>query len=122
MILTESKLDWLRLSLVKGLGAPSFIKLLQAFHSPRAILQADAAELAGIVKPRAVKALQAGPDTDKFNQTLQWLALQGNGFVTLECPEYPRLLLQLADPPPWSAPEAEAPDSGAKPYWITTAT
>jgi DNA processing protein len=44
--------------------------------------------------------VQRGPDPRLLETTLQWLALPGNRLLTFADTEYPRQLLQIANPPP----------------------
>ncbi|MFC4159909.1 DNA-processing protein DprA [Chitinimonas lacunae] len=92
--------DWLGLSLIKGLGPIRTVKLLQAFGSPRAVLDAGAAALRAHLPEQVVAAVRAGPDPDLLAHSLAWLDDPANRLITLADPDYPRLLLDTADPPP----------------------
>lgn len=92
--------DWLGLSLISGLGPVRIVKLLQAFGSPRAALDAGATALRAHLPDAAVSALRAGPDPALLARTLDWLDQPGNRLLTLADPDYPQSLLETADPPP----------------------
>ena len=46
-----------------------------------------------------IDALQAGPETAEFDAAQTWLDQPGNSLMTLADPDYPRALLEIADPP-----------------------
>lgn len=92
---------WLRLSLLDGLGPQSLRKLLVARGSPRDILTASARDLAAVVPNNLVSAIRGGGAADEaLDKVEQWLADPANHVVTLADAEYPRALLEIADPPP----------------------
>lgn len=93
---------WLRLSLLDGLGPQSLRKLLSAHGSPQNILAANARDLAAIVPAKLVAAIREGGATDKpLARVDQWLAADDlNQVVTFADADYPRALLEIADPPP----------------------
>lgn len=92
---------WLRLSLLDGLGPQSLRKLLVAHGSPRDILAAAARELAAVVPNNIVSAIRSGGAADEaLDKVGQWLADPANHVITLADTEYPRALLEIADPPP----------------------
>jgi DNA processing protein len=86
---------WLRLTLVPGLGPAALRELLGKYGLPEQIL-AHKREL-----PRA---LAAALDSEAANaaaeQALAWLERPGNALVTLADEDYPKALLEIADPPP----------------------
>ena len=93
---------WLRLAQAPGLGFMTAHRLLSAFGSPAAVFDAGAAQLQDLVGDKLARALLAPPSptvlalTDK---TLAWAALDGNQLLTLADDAYPRLLLEIPDPP-----------------------
>ncbi len=91
---------WIRLSLIDGLGPATFRKLLSVFGLPDQILGASHANLSRIV-PKAM-ALQTLQETHEAQiaATLDWAGQDGNTILTLADEAYPRLLLEIADPPP----------------------
>lgn len=92
---------WLRLSLIDGLGPQSLRKLLIAHGTPQDILAAGARELAATVPDSLAAAIRGGgaPD-DALGAVAQWLSDPANHVITLADAEYPRALLEIADPPP----------------------
>lgn len=92
--------SWVRLSLIEGLGPATFRKLLSAFGLPGHILGASHASLCRTVPAdMARRILDERRDTEVAT-TLAWAALEGNTILTLADDAYPRLLLEIADPPP----------------------
>jgi len=91
---------WLALSLISGLGDESTRKLLAAHGGPAEVLAASRANLTRIVKPQIAENIALGPDPAKLAAALKWLEDPANSIVTLADADYPKLLLNIADPPP----------------------
>jgi DNA processing protein len=91
---------WIRLSLVEGLGPATFRKLLSAFGLPESILAASQAELCRVVPPALALKILAEPSDSAITAALEWSAQKNNAIVTLADVAYPRLLLEIPDPPP----------------------
>ncbi len=91
--------DWLRLTLVPGVGGETQRRLLKAFGSPEAVFAAGGPALAGVVGPALAERLRHHDCTAGIEAALAWTAEPGGHVVTLGDPEYPRLLLDSADPP-----------------------
>jgi DNA processing protein len=90
---------WLRLALAPGVGNTSLIRLLTAFGSPEAVLASGRSALTAHLSPAQCDALLADPDAALLDATLAWLAQPGNSLMTLADEDYPRALLEIADPP-----------------------
>jgi len=91
---------WLQLTLTPGFGAAAIRKLLSQFGLPENVLAARRAELAQFASADAVRALDSEAVALAVERALEWLALPGHAIVTLADAAYPRLLLEIADPPP----------------------
>ncbi len=101
----SSTADWLRLCLIPGTGDSAIRKLLGAFGLPAQVFAASSADLT-----RAAGEAQAGRvraalhDDPAINaavaRALDWLEGADNHIVTLADADYPRALLDTADPPP----------------------
>ena len=100
MVRDQETIAWIRLGLVVGLTPSGFRKLLAALATPEAICAADHATLARIVSVDVAAAVVRGPDAKRLETTLQWLEEPGNHVVTFADHGYPRLLLEITDPPP----------------------
>jgi DNA processing protein len=97
---TERLRDWLRLLHTPGLGPRRVARLLEAFGTPAAALQADARAwaAAGVASGPGdgIATREAGVDAD-----LDWLARDARHHIlTCDDTRYPPLLAELPDPPP----------------------
>lgn len=103
--------DWLRLWRILEQSSQSAHFLLQAFSSPAAALLAEsAAWRAAGVAPQKVRRLELwrqGKDPELQREMaegvaadLAWSEVAGQRLLTLDDPDYPRLLREIADPPP----------------------
>lgn len=100
MALDKDLEQWLRLSLLPGLGDESFRRLLFDFGSPEQILNAGRAALGKIIPARLAGAICDGGAHDRLDVVASWLDDPANRIVTLADAHYPRALLQIPDPPP----------------------
>jgi DNA processing protein len=91
---------WLWLALIDGVGGQTLRRLLSAFGAPDQVRAARHAELAHVAGPILASAIKQGPDPKALDAALAWLGAAGNHLVTLADADYPKLLLQTADPPP----------------------
>ena len=97
--------DWVRLVETPGMGREAARRLLAAFGSPRAVLQAGPAARRQVVGVAVADALDGlSPElSDLLAATHRWLASASatapRRIVTLGDPHYPAALLQTADPP-----------------------
>ncbi len=99
MGLTPEQRDWLRLTMVPGVGTTYFIQLLSRFHSPGQVLRASRAAIAEVVgKSLAERIAQYADAVDVDGQERQMDAL-GVRLLTLEDPDYPVRLAEIYDPP-----------------------
>ena len=91
---------WIELASIPGLSSTSQRKLLSAFGSPEAALQAPASDVVAVLGQRAAQAFRAGPDPKLAAQVTVWLQTPGNALVTLADVSYPKALINTPDPPP----------------------
>jgi DNA processing protein len=91
---------WLRLGLIPGLGPAALRRLLADFGNPEAAASASGASLARSVGDALAAAIRHGPDPALLEDSLRWLASPGNRLLTLADAQYPKRLLEIADPPP----------------------
>ena len=91
--------SWLRLALAPGVGNTSLIRLLTAFGSPEAVLASGRTALSTHLSRAQCDALLGEPDSALLETTLAWLAQPGNSLMTLADEDYPKNLLEIADPP-----------------------
>lgn len=90
---------WLALSLVRGLGNESALRLLKEFGSPEAVFAASRRSLCAIVKDDIAAAITAGIDEQVVAPAMEWLQDANNHLVMLPDSDYPRALLNIPDPP-----------------------
>jgi DNA processing protein len=86
---------WLRLTLVPGLAPAALRTLLGRFGLPAQVLANRQA-----LPPEVSRALDSEPVSTAVAGALDWLEQPGRALVTLADAEYPRLLLEIPDPPP----------------------
>lgn len=91
--------SWLRLTLTPGLGAETLRELLRRFGLPEQVLAAGRAQLARHAATQVLDALYSDEVVRSVDRALAWLKQPGNAIVTLADPDYPKLLLEIADPP-----------------------
>ena len=92
--------SWLQLSLTPGLGAATLRGLLSKYGLPEHILAAPRTELTRFVTVEAAEALDSTFVARAVERALTWLKSPGNTVVSLADSSYPRLLLEISDPPP----------------------
>jgi DNA processing protein len=97
----EEKLLWISLGSISGIGSQTFCQLLKTFGSPENIYAASLRQLREIVSENIANEIVRGHHQDSLSQTTQWLSQSNNHLITLADPEYPRSLLEIADPPPF---------------------
>lgn len=99
MSLDASLASWITLSQISGLGNEGLRRLLQAFGSPEAVLDASVSSLSQHVKPAVALAISQGIDTSSLEPVAIWLQDPLNSILTLADPDYPQSLLNISDPP-----------------------
>jgi DNA processing protein len=90
---------WLRLALADGVGNTSLLRLLTAFGSPEAVLASGRSALMTHLSAAQCDALLDGPDAAALDAAQAWLEQAGNSLMTLADDDYPKNLLEIADPP-----------------------
>jgi DNA processing protein len=92
--------SWLQLTLTPGLGAATLRRLLQQYGLPENVLAASRAELIRAAGAEAVAALDSEQVMQGVERALAWASQPGHAIVTLADAAYPKLLLEIGDPPP----------------------
>ena len=95
----EALRGWLRLTLVAGIGNRTQRRLLAAFGLPEAVFAASHDAVRGVIGERGAALLCAGADTAAVDEACAWAEAPDQHIVTLADADYPRLLLETADPP-----------------------
>jgi DNA processing protein len=92
--------SWLQLTLTPGLGASAIRAMLRQFGLPHLVLARKPSELAAHAAPSVLEELHSETVRRSVTAALAWLEQPGNALVTLADTTYPRLLLEITDPPP----------------------
>ena len=74
--------------------------MLRQFGLPHAILQRGRHELSGFAGAAILEALHSEAVSQAVDRALAWAAQPRHSIVTLADETYPRLLLEISDPPP----------------------
>ncbi len=97
----DQKVFWVGLSLVPGIGPAKFRRLVESLGSPEAAWSARPAQLAATgLDRRTIESLVAARPRIDLERELAKLQRLGVRLLTLEDPDYPRPLRNIADPPP----------------------
>jgi DNA processing protein len=91
--------DWLRLTLVPGVGGETRRHLLKTFGLPETVFAAGLSTLRGAVGIPLADQLLAHDCDAQIAAAMAWAEQPGNSIITLADAEYPRTLLTTADPP-----------------------
>ena len=92
--------EWLTLYHAPGVGAVTFLQLLDQFGDAREILRASTGHLKATgLSPETIAYLRQ-PDRKQIDRDLTWLDQPRNRLITCRDPDYPQLLLQIPDSPP----------------------
>jgi DNA processing protein len=92
--------DWIRLSLVAGVGDETARELLARCGMPGEIFQQSHGALAALVGDKLAANLLAEPEAESIERALAWAARDNHYVFTLADAQYPQSLLKSADPPP----------------------
>ena len=92
--------DWLTLYHAPGVGAITFLRLIDQFGDVREILRASVDRLNACGLPQQAVAFLKHPDLQLIKRDLVWLDQPRNRLLTCHDPAYPALLLQTPGPPP----------------------
>ena len=96
---TDDLADWLRLVLTPGLGAAGQRPLLATFGLPGHVFAAPRRQLAAVVGDGLADRLRSDDQRDAVDAHLRWAREPGNRVLSLADADYPRTLLDTADPP-----------------------
>ena len=98
-VLTQDQRDWLRLTMIPGVGSTSFIRLLARFHTPGEVLRASRGGLREVVGPALSERIAEYGDAVDLDGQERLMEQYGVSLVTLEDPAYPPRLAEIYDPP-----------------------
>ena len=99
-MIDDGQLDWLKLSLVPGLGPASMRLLIEHYGAPSAILAVNPSEFRAIgLKPSVIEGISR-PDQRQLQLAIDWLSSSDTRhLVTMDNPQYPPLLKSIPDAP-----------------------
>jgi len=96
----EEELDWLALRLAPGMGPRTAVRLLERFHTPRAILQATRSELEAAGVPGGVaQSVSSGCSFEDAVVQQEKMASAGAVVAAISDPRFPEPLCDIYDPP-----------------------
>lgn len=99
MISDPGRAGWLQLTLTPGLGSATLRKLLTQFGLPEKVLAAGRVNLARFASARVRQEMESEAVASAVEHALAWLEQPGNAIVTFADAAYPKLLLEIPDPP-----------------------
>jgi DNA processing protein len=91
--------SWLKLALTPGIGPATLRRVLQQFGLPHEVLARPRRELEGLLSSEVLARLQSDALAPLVARALAWAAEPGHRIVTLADDDYPKLLLEIPDPP-----------------------
>lgn len=99
----EKFLSWFALKSVPGVGNLLFSRLIRRFRSPGEVFMASYEELLSVrgITRHLARAIQRHNVGDEVKREIELAERKGYRIITLSAPEYPPLLLQIPDPPPF---------------------
>lgn len=97
--LTKEQREWLSLSMVPGIGATLFIRLLARFGTPANVLCASEVALAEVVGKKVAQRIRQYPEVVDTAVQERALAHYGAQLFTMDDADYPHHLAEIYDPP-----------------------
>ena len=99
----ETLQPWLHLKSVPGIGNHLFKRLIERFGSPQAAMTASPEELLAVegVSRRVIDAIRASSPPENAAAEIEAVRERGYRIVTLNDADYPALLREIPDPPPF---------------------
>ena len=103
---------WFALRSVPQVGSVLFRRLVERFGTPEAVLHASGEDLLRVrgVNATVVNAIRHHDYRDSADQECRAVARLGVRIVDFRAPDYPRLLLEIPDPPPFLYVRGELAD------------
>jgi DNA processing protein len=99
----EPLLPWLVLKSVPGIGNLIYKRLIDRFQSPHRVFDATDEELLTVngMTGKLISALRRHQEMDSIRHELDSASEKGFAIIPLTDPDFPPLLLQIPDPPPY---------------------
>lgn len=99
----ENILPWFALKSVPGIGNHLYKRIINRFKSPDAVFKASFDELTQVegISERLATAIIKHRVPEHVKKEMDLIAEKGFRILTMSDPEYPPLLLEIPDPPPY---------------------
>lgn len=99
----ENILSWFILKSIPGIGNHLFKRLYDLFKSPESVLSASFEDLIRVdgISHHLATTIKKHKMTDTVKKDIDLIQKEKIKIVTMAEPDYPELLLQLVDPPPF---------------------
>jgi DNA processing protein len=99
----ENLSPWFRLKSTPGVGNLLYKRLIDVFHSPENAIQAPRKDLLQVegVSDRLIAAIKRHTLPESVKIELEKVQQKGINILTLTDADYPALLLEIPDPPPY---------------------
>ena len=99
----EKVLPWFALKSVAGIGNLLFKRLIDRFDSPERVFQTTSEELLQVdgMSPRLIRSIRQHKIPDSVRRDFDLATAKGFGIITLTDSDYPHLLREIPDPPPF---------------------
>ncbi len=99
----QNLLPWLALKRVPGIGNHLYGRLIDRFETPDKVFEASKSELVKVegVSPALADAIKGYRPDEELQKEIDLAQKQGVRIITLGDSEYPALLKQIHDPPPY---------------------
>jgi DNA processing protein len=96
-------LPWFTLKYVPGIGNHLFKRLIERFGSPEDVFDASTAMLLEVegISPRLISALRQAKLPEEAQKDLDRVVRKGYRILCMTDPDYPSLLREIPDPPPF---------------------
>lgn len=98
--MTQPPHDWLLLALTPGIGPAGFLRLIDAFGSAAAALDANSRQTEPLIGKEAAAALRGREAEAAADSAQQWAQTPGCQLVSLLDDDYPPQLAESGSPPP----------------------
>ena len=95
----EELAGWLRLAVTPGIGAAAARRLLKDFGLPQNVVNAPRRQLEAHLGTETLERLRSAEVTRMVEQAMDWNTAPSHAIITLADANYPRSLLEIADPP-----------------------
>ena len=99
----ENLFPWFRLKSTPGVGNLLYKRLIDVFHSPENAIHAPRKDLLQVegLSDRLITAIKRHTLPESVKKELEEVRQQGFKILTLTDADYPALLLEIPDPPPY---------------------